>query len=262
MIISYDGVDYSVDVLYGFSPLVTRGVSFSESANHTYGVIDRGLNHIETVITVQGDRSTMDALNLNVIKNAQNLYIKLEDGEKIFGPEFWGRAGGDQQLIEVGLISSGLLTRKNLNQFTMSLSIAKSYTALAPYFLDERVTVVGAPTDWEHLRCESGYSYGPSNENKLHWLNDGSYTSTTPLVNVNTVTWNTELTTAEAAVWSYNLTLGTQRLGGIVNPEFMSAPLFRDTNDPTYFYVKSWSMTCNGYDSWKFNFTLLARPNA
>ena len=254
------GSFYDVDVLYGYAPRINRGVSFSQSDSNEWGYVDRGINAIQTTITIQGDPSTMANVD-KVLSDQGSVTLWLDDGEKIFGPEFWGRAAGTETPVSASIVSKGPMVRKGLELYTMECSLGMSYDTLSSGYLDTRISDLTTAPEWSDIAIQPQYTNGGQNSVLFKWLYDGIDTSTRGTTGY-IFKGVADLTGDEAARWSYAVTAGTRRITNTVVKSTMGVDLFNADYSTYSFFVRTWNQTQASFDRWTIDFELILRKNA
>lgn len=246
--------EFKVDVLYGYQVIVDRGITYSRSIDGSYGYIDRNINSITTVITVQGEYNTMNELD-KYVRTIDSFPLALEAGEHIFGPEYWYRSTTEEKVYYTcPLKHIGKLTRKNLKQYTLQLSLVKPSVVKK----DPQYDLTYTPSWNTDIRYESGYTTSLNHDIRSNDLLDGTTAVSTSHPLDYTVKFKCEMTNKERAQWNNSLISGANRNNNRVLVDDMFMNLFGYNEYSTlHFFVKSFTFSNTSFNSWACEFELL-----
>lgn len=250
----HDSIEARVSVLYGFQTIIDRGISFSRSEEGNYGFVDRGVNGMTSVMTLQGDKDTMTTLASH-LSTAFQMNIALEPGEKVFGPSYsYTATEASKTYIYCPLLNVGKLTRKELNLYTISVSLAKP-TSLAK---DPQYDLSYTPSWDTDIRYSPGYTTGNNANIKVRPLLSGVTSVSTISPEDYSATISSEMTDKELAQWHNSVVDGDNRIYNSVVANEMAMDLFGTTEYSTLsFFIKSFTYNSVSFNKWNVHFELL-----
>lgn len=248
MIVYDGGARYEVDVLYGYSVVCNRGIKYSVASDGSVGLIDREINSTTCAITIQ----SQDLKQVREYFETQKSFkIILRAGEYIFGADKSHLiSSGYENQINVNLLNYGKLIRKDLNLWTMTITLAQ-----ASYMYPNSNYTYSTPS-FSELRVDRGYESGaeyPINRNEL--LN-GSFDPSSKGLSTYRMKFTSELTNEEMAIWRKSLIEGDNRTKSTVISQLY--PDYSDIN----FYIESFTETHIFHNRWQVEFNLILDKKA
>lgn len=256
MIFYRTGVDYKVDVLYGYNIVVDRGITFSTSKDGHVGYIDRAINSLEVSFTIQTDTWERMAKIREIVQEDPRIQVKLEDGEHLFGVDKspFIADGVTRNVITVAMLTVGEITRKNLKQYTMNLSISPQ-TYIWP-----DTTYSYVDPEWDTLRYNQGYTTGHQPELSVNGLLNGSTKVNRQGLGTDVTSFTAELTNEEMALWHRSLIQGGNRIENYVADIDMYLALFGYLGNSVsdfWFFVRSVTFQNISFDKWNVGFEII-----
>lgn len=249
---SYNGTR-QIDLLFGYTVMVDRGIKFSASDNGEYGYVDRATNGTAATVTLQGSEDDIFALDAYI--GSDNLiYFTFDAGEMPFGANIEYSTSGTQ----VNILSKSVVSRKSLGLYTIILSI----NPVESLVLKDGYDGQEDPT-WDTIRYISGYTAGAELGIKPNALVDGNYSVSRSGKKEYATTFTCEFTNEEMATWRQSLIHGSNRISCEVSQSAMLMKLFGYNEYTVYkFYVKSFTEVNVSFDKWECSFTLVLRKKA